>query len=76
MQIGVLHPTDIEKLAELFYRVVEKGKLLVAWQFDPVLGKEMAKQLEARRIPVYPSAERAVRALGALYRYHTMHDGL
>ena len=76
IQVGGLHPTDIEQLARLFSGVIERGKLLVTWQIDPVRGREMTKQLELRRVPVYPSAERAIRALGALYRYHTMQEAI
>jgi len=34
----------------------------------------MTKDLEACRIPIYPSAERAVRALGALWRYKVWRE--
>jgi acyl-CoA synthetase (NDP forming) len=76
IQVGGLHPTDMEQLARLFSGVIERGKLLVTWQIDPVSGRVMTKQLELRRVPVYPSAERAIRALGALYRYHTMQEAI
>lgn len=52
----------------------QKGKLVVLWLVDPRQGHGMIEQLEANRIPVYPSAERAVRALGALYRYNVIRQ--
>jgi acyl-CoA synthetase (NDP forming) len=47
-----------------------RGKPVVFWTIDPVQDKEIINQLEMNRIPVFPSAERAIRALGAMYRYN------
>ena len=60
----------VAKTVELYASVVRRGKLVAVWVIDPRAAKETTDALEARRIPVYPSAERAVRALGALHRYH------
>ncbi len=76
IQTGGLHPTDTEKLARVFSGMIERDKLLVTWTFDPVQGRELTQQLELRRVPVYPTAERAVRALGALYQYHTLQEAI
>lgn len=49
--------------------LIAEGKPVTVWGMDPVVSNVLVKELEAYRIPVYPSAERAVRALGALWRY-------
>ena len=59
----------LAKTVELYRSVVRRGKHVVAWVIDPRNAREMMNDLEAARIPTYPSAERAVRALGALHRY-------
>ena len=62
-----------DPLVEGFAEVKEMGKAVVVWTIAPPgEGDELARQLEGNRIPVYPSAERAMRALGALYRYGVM----
>ena len=54
--------------------LIARGKPVAAWGMDPAVSNLLAKELEAHRIPVYPSAERAVRALGALWRYRKWRE--
>jgi acyl-CoA synthetase (NDP forming) len=72
--ITVNSPSVLGKWTESYLRAVRQGKRLAVWPFDPRNVKEMTDILETQRIPVYPSAERAVRALGALYRYETIKE--
>jgi len=65
----------LTKWAERYKAAVKKGKRVVVWVIDPRYTVDMTATLEAARIPVYPSAERAVRALGALYRYGAEREG-
>ncbi len=74
IQTGGLFLAASERLVKMFSDVVKKGKPVVIWTIDPVQGREMTQQLESKRIPVYPSAERAIKALSALYRYSTLHN--
>ena len=64
-----------DHLVKVFSQAIEKGKAVAIWMTAPTGGDEkLARALEANRIPVYPSAERAVRALGALYRYNVLRE--
>ena len=65
---------QLVKWTESYFEAVKQGKRMAVWPFDPRNVKEMTDMLEASRIPVYPSAERAVRALGALYRYEMIRE--
>jgi len=57
-----------------FCELIRRGKPVVTWITDPGMGKELVEQLELSRIPVYTSAERAIRSLAALYRYHRLKN--
>jgi len=48
---------------------VARGKPVVAWTVDASTANPFIRQLEASGIPVFSSAERAMRALGAVWRY-------
>lgn len=58
-------------------RVIGRGKPVVLWMTVMPQGENtIVHQLEARRIPVYPSAERAIKALSALHRYHSVQNAI
>jgi len=63
------------QFAETFSRVIKQGKPLVVWTADPRDNGGLIEELESHRIPVYPSAGRAIRALAALYHYHSRREG-
>jgi acyl-CoA synthetase (NDP forming) len=65
-----------EELAKGTGELIKRGKAVVTWPIDPAEARGAIAHLEANRIPVYPSAERAIRALSALYRYHKMREAM
>ena len=71
---GEVDRKRLDRQVKLYTGVIKSGKAIATWALDPGRGGELVQQLEASRIPVYPSAERAVRALGALYRYSVLRE--
>jgi acyl-CoA synthetase (NDP forming) len=65
--------TERDDLGKLYSKATKRGKAVVIMMMAPSGGgEEVTRNLEANRIPVYPSAERAIRALGALYKYSVL----
>ncbi|MBI2831159.1 MAG: CoA-binding protein [Chloroflexi bacterium] len=60
------HAATEGRFVEIAYEVLRKGKPLVFWTATPSGFDGIASQLQARGIPVYPTSERAVKALAAL----------
>jgi acetyltransferase len=65
-----------EELAKATAELIKQGKVVVTWSIDPTEARGAIAHLEANRIPVYSSAERAIRALTALYRYHEIRQAM
>jgi len=65
-----------EQIVKLFSRVVSKGKPIVTWLANPAREEKMADKLDGIGVPVFPSAERAIRALAAVYRYYSRRNEL
>jgi acyl-CoA synthetase (NDP forming) len=64
-----------ERMVNTYSQAIKRGKALALWMTSPTGGSEgITRLLESNRIPVYPSAERAVRALGALYKYNMLRN--
>ena len=57
-------------------RVKEKGKPLALWQCSAMdsIENEFVRKLELQRVPIFPSATRATRALSALLTYKNIRS--
>jgi acyl-CoA synthetase (NDP forming) len=65
-------PMDSKYLAKLLLEVIKEGKPVVTWVPNmSAVSAEVIQQLQSNRIPVFPSLERAIKALSALYQYNT-----
>ena len=76
IQMGGPLSVGPEQLIKWLSEAIKRGKPVVACAIDPGREREAIQHLESNRIPVYLSVERAIKALSALYQYHTMHNGL
>lgn len=76
VQVWAFSGEQVDYLVKTLAGVNRSGKQVVVWLADPISGKESGEKLDAAGVPVYPSGERAVRALGALHRYDLMHERL
>ena len=74
MNLAPARSVEYTNLVKAATEVIKSGKPLVTWAVDPEKEREIIEQLEANRVPVYPSAERAIRALSALYRYYARQE--
>ncbi|MFC2045852.1 acetate--CoA ligase family protein [Chloroflexota bacterium] len=67
-----------DKLAQVASIVVKGGKPMVMWV--PDMGQknapEITQHLESKRVPVFPSAERAIKALAGLYQHELLRSRL
>jgi Acyl-CoA synthetase (NDP forming) len=65
----------MDGIADIFLRMKEKGKPLALWRSSmDIMEDEFVNMLESKKIPVYPSSERAVKAMAALYKYKSMRE--
>ncbi|MFH1032168.1 MAG: CoA-binding protein [Chloroflexota bacterium] len=71
-----LAPADMSQSRFLTTAIefIQRGKPMAIWSTDPVSSHEDIEEFESNRVPVYLSAERAIRSLGALYRYHKLAE--
>jgi len=68
-QIGLMGPQMSDELLKPFI-ATRKKKAVVAWPIETVFeSTEAIQRLESNHIPVYASAERAIKSLSAMYRY-------
>jgi len=66
---------DSEDLYEPFLLAKEQKKPIAVWRTGlSRRGDVLVERLESNRIPVYPSAERAIKSLSAICEYATMHE--
>jgi acyl-CoA synthetase (NDP forming) len=65
----------MDGISDIFLRMKEKGKPLALWRSSmDAMEDELVNILESKKIPVYPSSERAVKAMAALYKYKSMQE--
>ncbi|MBU2608640.1 MAG: CoA-binding protein [Chloroflexi bacterium] len=66
-----------EEFLRVVSETVKRGKPVAIWMTVMPQGENtIVDQMEARRIPVFPSAERAIRALAALHRYYGLREAI
>jgi len=58
-----------ETAMRAYHQALDSGKPVVAWTVDASTSSPFIQQLDRNGVPVFASAERAIRALGAVWRY-------
>ncbi|MFC2002553.1 acetate--CoA ligase family protein [Chloroflexota bacterium] len=77
LELGGYPVSNPENLIDLASEVIKRGKPVAIWMAAmQAEDSTMVHKLEAKRVPVYPSVERAIRALSALYRCHKMQEAI
>ncbi|EQD40600.1 succinyl-coa synthetase alpha subunit related protein, partial [mine drainage metagenome] len=56
-------------IADIIAKYSESGKPIVVGVIGSMLGTELIKEFENKKIPAYPSIERTVLSIKALYNY-------
>ena len=75
IQLLVSEWAPVEDFAELFSKAAEKGKPITAWLAGTSeKANNIIEKLEAKHIPVYTSAETAIKVLSALRKYKVMQE--
>ncbi|VUT25570.1 MAG: succinyl-CoA synthetase subunit alpha [Candidatus Methanolliviera sp. GoM_asphalt] len=65
----------MDGITDIFLRMKERGKPLALWRSSmDAMEDDFVNMLESKKIPVYSSSERAIKAMAALYKYKSMRD--
>ncbi|MBI4286517.1 MAG: CoA-binding protein [Chloroflexi bacterium] len=68
--VTYFHLNEPDRLVKLGTEAVRRGKHIACWVVDVAReNPQVIQQLEAGGVPIYTSAERAIRALGALWKW-------
>ncbi|MDD5127087.1 MAG: hypothetical protein PHR43_03160 [Dehalococcoidales bacterium] len=74
VQAWAFSPHEAEHVVRLLTDF-SRSKPVAVWIADPLSSEALGEKLEAAGIPIFPSGERTVRALGALHRYYLIQNG-
>jgi acyl-CoA synthetase (NDP forming) len=75
VQLGMIPLSQpVESMCSPFLKVRRSGKNIVLWVIGNRESNKTVIELESNRIPVYPSLERALRALSAISRYSRIKE--
>ncbi len=66
--------SEADHSPEIYAEAIRRGKHLIAFAIEFKESINTIERMEALRVPVYPSVERAVRAAAALHRYHVQRE--
>lgn len=69
MQVRADGFQDPDRFINLATNSIKRGKPFALWMTVPCGNDTLVQQLQSHGIPVYPSADRAIKALAALYKY-------
>ena len=76
MQVRLDRFKDADRFITLITDSIKRGKPVVLWMTVMPHGNDtIIQRLESHQIPVYPSGDRAIKALAALYKYGKWREG-